>query len=1179
MSTRKIKTIQVFALVVSLLMTGVTPMALAAQEARGTITGTVLDAQKSIIADASVTVSNLAMGTNTTVKTNEEGVFRALYLIPGNYQIVVTVQGFKKYIRDGIVLRVGDTLALDIQLEIGAIDQSVTIVAAAPLLETATASQGAVVDSRRVAELPIAHGDPYKLIGLSPGVTYTGSQRLDRPFEPTHIVGYSIDGTRRNRSDLTIDGTPSTATANAGEVIASYVPPQDIVQEFKVQTATYDASLGNTEGGVTNLTIKSGGNDFHGTLNYSKMWPGLVANDFYGNANKIGRPSFYYNRFGGSIGGPIWVPKVYKGTNKTFFLYGYEAIREARPRNNGTPTVPTEAMKRGDFSELLKLGSSYQIYNPFTRRRLANGRIQSDPFPNNIIPQNLINPVAKNIVDNFFPKPRTAGNADGTQNFVRPEMVERAIYASHTIRIDHNISDVHRLFGRASWYDRNSDYNNYFDNIATGQEFKFISRQATIDDVYTFNATTVLNMRYGYNRFIRVDQGNSGSLGLDLTSLGFPSAYNNLISPDIRRFPRLDITGYQGTGVGGEFRPNDTHSFSVTLNKALNKHALKWGVEFRSYRENDFFYANNQTGQFNFDGTWTKGPLDNSPTSPGALGQSFAQFLLGLPSTSSFVANPASYAEQSTTWGLFIHDDWKVNNRLTLNLGLRYEVEGAMTERFNRSVKGFDYSAVQPFEAAAQAAFRASQGTAANATPEVSNFLVRGGLTFASSDDRGLYSTPKKNFMPRIGIAFQLDDKTVIRTGYGIFFGFLGQRRGDVIQAGFSQNTSLNVTLDNGLTFLETLSNPFSTGIVKPVGTAAGTQTFLGQSISFFNPNPDTPYMQRWELSVQRQFGGFVAEAAYVGNRGTHIEISRNINATPNQYLSTSPTRDQARIDYLSKLVPNPFVNLMPSTASATFRSTTIARERLLRPFPQFDSVTTTTNDGYSWYHSLQMRLDKRFANGYTMGVSYTYSKFMEATELLNAGDLRPAETISSDDRPHRMTVSGIYELPFGQGRRLWADTNPVVSRIISGWQINGIYAYQSGPAIGNWGNVIYNGNLGDITLPRDLQSAQKWINTNGFEKDTAKQLASNVRTFPLRFGFLRADYINNFDLGVFKNTRITEGTSLQFRTEFLNAFNTPLLFTSQINLNPTQAAFGSLTATAQENYARRIQFSLKLLF
>jgi hypothetical protein len=1182
------KSIQGFVTAVFLVVTLLPPARAFAQEARGTITGKITDAEKAVVPGASVTITNVAMGTSVALKTNEEGFFRAPYLIPGTYQIAAEAQGFKKYIRDGVILRVNDTLALDIQIEVGAIDQAITVVAENPVLDTATASQGTVVDSRRVAELPIAHGDPYKLIGLTPGVTYNGSQRLDRPFEPTHIVGYAIDGTRRNRSDLTIDGTPSTSTANAGEVIASFVPPQDIVAEFKVQTATYDASLGNTEGGVTNLSIKSGGNEFHGALNYGKMWPGLVANDFYGNANGIGRPSFYYNRFGGTVSGPVWVPKVFKGTNKTFFLYGYEAIREARPRNNGVPTVPTEAMKRGDFSALLALGPQYQIYNPFTRRRLANGRIQSDPFPNNIIPTNLIDPVARKIVDSFFPTPRTAGNPDGTQNFLRPEMVERAIYGSHTIRIDHNINDKHRLFGRTSWYDRASDYNNYFDNIATGQEFQFISRQATIDDVYIFNPTTVLNVRYGYNRFIRADQGNSGNIGLDLTTLGFPSRYNDLISPDVRRFPRIDfpapsggVSPYQGTGVAGEFRPTDLHSFSGTLNKAVNSHALKWGVEFRAYRENIRVNAPTQTGQFNFDSTWTKGPLDNSVEAPGRLGQSFASFLLGLPAASSFVLNPTTYAEQSTTWGFFIHDDWKVNDRLTLNIGLRWEVEGALTERYNRSVKGFDPNFVQPFEAAARTAFNNSQSNPANATPEVTNFQVRGGLTFAGDNDRGLYSTPKKNLMPRLGLAYKLDEKTVLRSGYGIFFGFLGQRRGDVIQTGFAQNTPLNVSLDNGLTFIETLSNPFLNGILPAVGAALGPQTNLGNTVTFFDQTPLSPYMQRWELSVQRELGSrLVAEVAYVGNRGTHIEVTRNINATPNQYLSTSPVRDQARIDYLSKLVPNPFAGLMPSTASSTFRSSTIARERLLRPFPQYDQVNTTTNEGYSWYHSLQMRIDKQFARGYTLGAAYTYSKFMEAAELLNAGDPAPAETVAADDRPHRLTVSGIYELPFGQGKRLLADANSVVSKIVSGWQISGIYTYQSGPPLGNWGNLIYNGKLGDVKLPRDQQTVQKWISTDGFEKVSGNQLASNVRTFPLRFGFLRADFINNFDLSVLKSTRVTEKVNLQFRAEFLNAFNTPLLFNGgQLNFNPTQAAFGSVTAGTQENYPRRIQFALKLLF
>jgi hypothetical protein len=542
MKPRNYKAVCKFAFLVSMLVALFLPTSLYAQESRGKITGQVMDSNKSVVPGATVTITSISMGTTVTVTTNDEGLFQAPYLIPGLYKVTVEAQGFKKYARENIELRVNDTIELDIALEVGGLEQTVMVTSETPILDTTSGSLGQVVDSRRIAELPTPHGDPYALIGLAGGVSFTRSLRLDRPFEPTHIVGYTVDGTRANRSDLTIDGASSTATANAGEVISSFVPPQDAVQEFKVQTATFDASLGNTEGGVTNLSIKSGTNRLDGTLSYTYMTPGLFANDFFGNLNRTPRASFYYHRAGGTVGGPVYIPKIYDGRNKTFFFYAYEGITEARPRNNGTPTVPTERMRNGDFSELLAIGPQYQIYNPFTATS-SGGVVTRQPFAGNIIPQNLINPVARAFVDKYLPKPRTTGGADGTGNYARPELVERAKYNSHTIRADHIVSDKQRIFGRISWYFRNSDYNNYFDNLSTGQEFQFISRQAVLDDVYTFNPTTVLNVRYGYNRFIRVDQGNSESLGFDLTTLGFPAYYNNLVSADIRRFPRFDISG------------------------------------------------------------------------------------------------------------------------------------------------------------------------------------------------------------------------------------------------------------------------------------------------------------------------------------------------------------------------------------------------------------------------------------------------------------------------------------------------------------------------------------------------------------------------------------------------------------------------------------------------------------
>lgn len=1190
--------------IIFLLMVFFVPATLRAQEARGTISGTVSDTNKAAIPGATVKITDVSRGSTATVQTNDDGFFQTTYLLSSTYQVVVEVAGFKKFIREGLVVQVNDKLEVNAELEVGTPTETVTVTADTPLLETTSASKGQTVDARRISELPTPNGDPFALIGLAPGASYTGSARLDRPFEPTHIVGYAMDGTRGNRSDITIDGAPSTATANANEVIASYVPPPDIVQEFKVQTAAFDAQFGNTEGGTINISIKSGTNQLHGSGYWQRLPVKGVANDFFANANRQPLPKFEYDRYGGYIGGPVRLPKIYNGRNKTFFLFGYEAIKEARPRNNGTPTTPSNAMKAGDFTELLNLGSNYQIYNPFSARTEGT-TIRRDPFKCdasgsplpvlangtqaagtncNKLPASLINPVAKNIVANYFPSPTSVGAANGVGNFAQPGLLERTDYWTTTLRIDHELRSNNRMFARVSWYPRVSNYNDYFQNLSTGEYFLFKSRQFAIDDVHTFNPTTVLNVKYSYNRFIRGTDADPEQRGFDLTKLGLPASYNALIPEVTRRFPRLDISGYQGTGIGGELRPNDIHATSAILNKALGSHSAKIGVDFRAYRENDFFFGNNQTGQFNFNGDWVRGPFSNSTGSPSNLGQSFAQLLLGLPSPGSFVSVPADYAEQSTTLGLFIHDDWRVNSRLALNLGLRWEVEGALTERYNKSVKGFDFGFVHPLEAAA----RANLNEAATGVLK-SQFNVRGGLTFPGPDDRNLYETPKTNFMPRLGFAYKLSDdaKTVIRGGYGIYFGFLGQRRGDVIQPGFSATTQVNVAANNGLPdangnrFIETLSNPFQTGLLAPVGAARGPLTNVGQSITYFNQSPKTPYNQRWELGFQREVaGGMVFEANYVGSRGTNIEITRNLNALPNKYLSTLEQRDSANNTFLTALVPNPFFGLaLTPGAAATFTSPTIARERLFRPYPQFDALNTSTNQGYSSYHSLQLRLEKRFSKGYTLGVSYARSRFREAVEYLNAGDDAPFEMNSPADRPHRLTVNGIYELPFGKNRMFLSGDNPFLSKLVSGWQIQGIYAYQSGPMINFTTDVFFTGDENNIPIPQSQQTRQRFFNPDaGFVRASNATPQFHRRIFPIRFDHIRADNINTYDLSILKRTRITEGTSLELRAEFLNALNHPL-FPNAFIVDPTNAAFGGLNTSAQENYPRRVQLMIKFLF
>jgi hypothetical protein len=1183
---------------------------LLAQEARGTIMGRVLDAAQAVIPGALVKITNVAQGTTITVQTNEVGAYLAPLLNPGVYQVAVEVPGFKKYLREGVQLRVNDKLQLDIELELGAQEQTVMVTSELPLMNSSSATLGQVVDERRVSDLPLPHGNPFLLIGVTAGASWSHTAgSLNRPFEPTHIVGYAINGSRANRMDVMIDGTPSTATANANEVIASYVPPTDAIQEFKVQTTGFDASYGQTEGGVTNIVLKSGTNAFHGTGFWANQPASMAANEWLSNKTSSARADWTYNRWGASFGGPVHIPKLYDGRSKTFFMWAYEAIHEARPRNNcgSLCTVPTQAEKGGDFSRLLSVGgSAYQIYNPFTRK-LVNGVYVNEPFDGNIIPPSLINPIAKKILDNYYPStPFTSGDALGLGNQVEPNIPETIRYYTHTFKVDHSITNRQRLSATGRFYKRISDYNNYLHSAATGEWFQFLSRAGSIDYVNTLNSSTVLNLKYGYNRFIRASDGNPESYGMDLTTLGFPSRINDYTPESIRRFPGINFSSsaYIGTRHDNFIRPIDTHAITGNLTKMKGTHSIRSGIEFRAYRENQKDWINDITGRYDFSTSWTKASSTASGA-PNGLGQSMAAFLLGLPDSSSYMNRQDSYAEQSTSWGVYLQDDWRVSNRLTLNIGLRWEFEGALTERYNRTVRGFDLSYTQPIEASAVAAYttvyNAAAGTA-NALPIApSDFKVRGGLNFAGvgGNPRGLYETPKRNFLPQVGMAFKLNEKTVVRSGYGINYGFLGQRRGDVVQSGYSVNTNLIPTLDSGLSWNETLSDPYKNGPVSPYGNTQGPQTFVGQAITFFNAKPQQVYNQRWSLNVQRELvGGWFMDVGYVGNRGTHIEISRNLNATPNVYLSTSPTRDVSRITYLSGTVTNPFYGLLPATTTIG-GSKTITRERLLRSFPEFDSVNTTTNQGYSWYHSLQASFHKRFSRGYTFLASYTWSKFMQATEYLNAADPLPTETISDMDTPHRLSMTGILELPFGSGRR-FGSSNGVLDRIFGGWQLNANYQIQSARPMGNWGNIIYYGDWKDINLGKDA-TPDRWFNNViynpkkadgtlvwptlpesnvGFEKRTSNdangQLASNVRTFPLRFSFLRTDLVNNLDFSILKNTTIREGMKIQYRCELLNAFNHPNL--SAPDLNPTSSNFGKITGAAY-NYSRRIQMDIKFIF
>ncbi len=1168
------------------LAVGVAVTAVIAQETRGTIVGRVTDPSGALIPNADVQVANKAMGTTVALKTNADGIYTAPLLLPGMYRITVTAPGFKTFVRDNVELRVADRIEVNATLEVGAPEQSITITETVPLLGTETASMGNVITSQQIMDLPLSYGNPFALIGISSGTGFVGNPRLDRPFEPSHIANFTMNGTRGDRSDITLDGSPATATANPGEVIASYVPPTDILAEFKVQTATFDAAVGNTEGGVTNLSIKSGTNELHGTAYYTNTRKEFWANDFFNNRLGNPRPDFRFDRWGGSIGGPVWIPKLYNGKNKTFFEFGYEGIHDSRPRYDAsTPQVPTPAMKNGDFSALLQAGGpSFQIYNPFTRRAVAGGRFQEDPFPGNVIPSSLFNPVGQAILTKYYPAPTSPGNPDGTNNLLEPDLAERAKYYNYTIRIDHNIGDKQRLYGRYSTYIRNSDYNDYFHTPASGITFLFDSYNGVLDDTIILSPTMVLDVRYGYNRFIRGSDGNPAARGFDLTQIGMPSVYNTLIPASIRRFPRIDLSGYIGTGFTGEYRPVDTHSFSAAATKTAGAHSVRFGMDWRAYRENDGFFSNDQTGRFTFDAAYTGGPLDNSPRPSTPLGLSAAALLLGVPTagSGSYVSRTADYAEQSMTYGFYVQDDWKATQKLTLNLGLRYEFETPLTERYHRSVQNFYPNIAQPFAAAVLANYAANP-----AAPGVP-IRVNGGLVYSTGG--GLYNTPKLGFMPRFGFAYQISKDTVLRGGFGMYNGFLGERRGDVIQTGFSRSTFFNPFAADNATIVNTLSNPFPEGILEPLGAAQGAQTAIGQNIAFFNQNPKPPTNYRWQLGIQHQFrGSLLVEAAYVGNKTVRAEITRNINGLPDQYLSRSPVRDNETNAYLTASVPNPFFGVdMPEGTPSSFLARTIARQQLLRPYPQFGAINTTTNEGYAWYHGLQLRAEKRFSHGLSLAGNYTYSKFMQATELLNAMDPKPTRMISDQDAPHRIAMSTIYQLPFGRGRRIFSHLGPVLDRIVGGWEATGIWTFQSGLplAFGSYSttaltnsNDFFFANAALAELPVDQRSPDRWFNPAAFVTAASAQPVSHLRVNPYRFPWLRGPRTNNVDLSVIKDTRITEKKTLRFSVQALNAFNHPLFAAPNTTAFTNTSQFGVVTSSIQGNYPRRLQMELKFIF
>jgi hypothetical protein len=819
----------------------------------------------------------------------------------------------------------------------------------------------------------------------------------------------------------------------------------------------------------------------------------------------------------------------------------------------------------GDFSALLKLGPQYQIYDPATAQAEPNGRLRRTPFAGNIIPPHRISPVAR-ALSQFWPAPNQAGTVDGRNNYFAGAQNSANKYQTHLGRVDHTFSDRHRMFVRLHGDSFQEVKNNDFRNIANETYHERRNHGAALDDVFVISPTFLVNLRYGFTHFEFPER--RASRGIDLTQFGIPSALTGLLDPSLAALPVISVDGYSGFGTGVDRVTSDArHAVSGHVTRLVGSHSMRIGSELRVDRSFSNDIMAGVSPSFSFGTNWTRGPLDNATAGP--FGQGLASYLLGLPTGGSLGRLSGGEAMQSKFWAIYWQDDWKLSSKLTLNLGLRYEYESPLTERFNRSVTQFDFDTPSPIEAQARAAYAANP----QAGVPVSDFRVRGGVLFAGANGlpRTFWNADTNNFMPRVGLAYNVNPSTVIRAGYGMFYD-TNSTKYPSQQAGFSQSTPFVASLDNGLTFQSTLDSAFTTGLLPAYGPNGGLMTNAGQSVVFYPRRMLNSYAQRWSFGVQQQFlREWVIDAAYVGNRGTQIPIRRDLNAVPQHYLSTSPRRDQPVIDYLSAQVRNPFAGLLPGTG---LNGATVGRSQLLRPFPQFTGVTTFEPQGYSWYHSLQVRMEKRFSRGYTLNMAYTWSKAMEAVSYLNDSDPMPEEVISPNDRTHRLVFSGIYELPFGKGRKFLSNASGLLNTVAGGWQLNGVITRQSGAPLG-FGNSILLGDLNDIPLPASERTVERWFNTATFERDTRFQLASNVRRLPSRFSGIRGDGQHMWDLSLLKNFTLVEGVRLQFRGETYNALNHPNF--NAPNTTPTNSAFG--TVTSQNGNPRWWQLALKLTF
>lgn len=1124
------------------------------QSFTASVRGTVADATGAVVPGAVVIATEAERNVEHRAETDNSGRYFVTALPPGRYILSVEAPGFRKYMQSEFPLTVQQQATLNVVLQVGDLTSTVEVAGEAPLLNTTNSSLGQVVENKYILSLPNIGRDSLNLVYMTPGVVGSAGRRGDTN------TNFVANGARNSTSDVLVDGvTVTTVEQNSGITDLKYKPSVDSVQEFKMQTNFFPAEYGQTGGAVVNLVTKSGTNQFHGTAFYFLRDDAMNANGWFANRAGSPRADFRRNQIGGVLGGPVV-------KNKTFFFAAYERTSQKNPQSQ-TATFPTLDQRRGDFSKTFQSnGRLIQIFDPFNTVT-NNGVLERQPFAGNLIPQSRFDPVALKSLA-YFPEPNQVTNAVTNTNNWFAQGVNDSLIQQMDFKGDHNFSEKNRLTGRFSHARNNGNPPNLFgegnpaftfNNGPSGTR----TYSTVMDFTRTQSATTLWTVRYGlvYSDFYR-----NAMEKFDLTTLGFPQYMKD--NANYLVFPTIAPDGFTDIGTQGWLimdRQEGVHQFSGSVTKIIGGHNLKAGGEMRQFFL-DYLQPGYPSGRVAFSAQTTRRLVN---VGDNFQGNGLASMLLGFGSGGDFHIDPKVFT-RSRYMGYYFQDDWKVSRKLTLNLGLRYEFDIPRWETQNR-MSYWDLSAAAPIS--------------------VPGFDLRGVMKFVNDQRRSPFHGDYNNFSPRLGFAYALNDKTSIRGGWGMLYQLSRATVYGHTGAGFNVNSQPTFSLDSGATRFATLNNPYPQGMLLPPGNSEGDNTFIGLGAGTIVPeNNRNPEYYSWNFSVQRSLPAqSVFEMNYTGSRGAHLFVPfTSLTPLDPSYWSMGRNALQAQ-------VPNPFYGVITNPKAVNLNRATIQRYRLLRPMTQFDGASAGTSEppaGNSFYHALQMKWEKRFSKGLTFVGHYTFSKLIDdssissgntswlggSTSLQNPLNRTLEKSLSAHDIPHRLVLTGDYQLPFGRGKAIGGGANRLLDAFIGGWEISGFFTLQSGNPlqVSQSGGQLWNGTQRPNLLGDPSTSGPVSTRLNSYFNQAAfsRPAIDTFGTAPRYLGY-RGPGIKSIDAALLKSVQVREGQRFEFRLETTNTTNTPIFSDPATSYGANN--FGNITGVKVGS--RNVQLGFKYYF